>query len=103
MLIVPLLIAFSGDGWWSRGRFDKSKIDGLEERLHSAKEHQSYRSQRLTDAQAEIAKLKQQIESGATPDLLRATVNSTARIVDEAATARILEGLSEAGWPSTWQ
>jgi hypothetical protein len=51
--------------------------------LDGAKEQQSYLTRRLDDAQAEIAKLKEQVAGGASPDVLRDTVNSTAQIVGE--------------------
>ena len=83
-IVVPLLIAVGGAVWWVRGRFvDKPMIVGQRERLNLAKDHQSYLTRRLDDAQAEIAKLKEQIAQGASPDVLRYTANSTAQIVSE--------------------
>jgi hypothetical protein len=86
-IVGPLLIAVGSIVWWFRGSVERPKRDGLVERLHNAKEQQSYLSQRLTDAQADITKLKQQIEDRAAPELLRDTVNSTARIVGDIAIA----------------
>jgi hypothetical protein len=90
--------------WWVRGKFEERKrdglqsiINGLEGQLDIAKDQQSYLEKRLADAghfggeleiqlskaEPEIAKLKKQIEDRAAPELLRDTVNSTARIVGE--------------------
>jgi uncharacterized protein (DUF3084 family) len=63
-----------------------AQMSVLRERLDLAKE-QSYVAGKLDDAQAEIAKLKQQIEDRAALELLRATVNSTMLIIDEALSA----------------
>ena len=83
-VVVPLLIAVGVGAFWVRGRFvDKPMIVGLRERLNLAKDHQSYLARRLDDAKAEIAKLKEQITQGASPDVLRYTANSTAQIVSE--------------------
>src|SRR5215813_12331616 len=87
-IVVPLVLAVLWFGWWVRGRFvDKPMIVGQRERLNLAKEHTSYLTRRLDDAQAEIAKLKEQIAQGAPPDVLRFTANSTAQIVSEIAAA----------------
>jgi hypothetical protein len=93
-IVVPLVIAVGGAVWWVRGKFEERKRDGLQasinvlqERLHNAREQQSYLSRRLTDAQAEIAKLKQQIEDRAAPEVLRGTISSAAKFIDDTATA----------------
>jgi hypothetical protein len=70
--------------WWFRGTVDKPKIEGLKERLDGAKEQHPYLDRKLADAKDEIAKLEQQIEDKAAPELLRATVNSTMLLIDEA-------------------
>jgi hypothetical protein len=89
-IVIPLLIAVGGGVWWVRGKFEERKrdglqtiINGLEGRLDNAKDQQSYLATRLADAETEIAKLEQQIEDRAAPELLRETVNSTAQIVGE--------------------
>jgi hypothetical protein len=93
-IVVPLLVTVGGGVWWLRGKFEERKRDGLEtiikglqQRLENAKEQQSYLSQRLTDAQAEIAKLRQQIDTGAATELLSATVKSAQRFINETVTA----------------
>jgi hypothetical protein len=86
-IVAPLVGAVALGVWWFRGMVDKSKIDGLQERLDNAKEQQSYLSQRLTDAQAEIGKLRQQIDMGADTELLRATAKSAQKFINETATA----------------
>jgi hypothetical protein len=78
----------------ARGRFDNSKIDGLEERLNLAKDHHGYLlktsddvAKKLADAQAEIAKLKHQIEDRAAPEVLRGTIGSAEKYIADTATA----------------
>jgi hypothetical protein len=85
-IIAPLLIAVVGGVWWVRGKFDQSKIDGLQHRLDGAKEQQSYLTKKLDDAQAEIAKLQPLLDK-AVPETLSATINKTLRYVREAAVA----------------
>jgi hypothetical protein len=83
-IVVPLLIAVAVDVWWVRERFvDKPMV----QRLNLAKEHQSYLAEKLNDAHAEIAKLKQQIDSGASPEVLIGTVKSAERFIDQTAMA----------------
>jgi hypothetical protein len=107
------LIAVAGGAWWFRGTVERSRRDGLQteikgrdaiingrdaqitglqQRLDLAKEQQSYLAKQLDDAQAEIAKLKQQIADRAAPELLRVTANSTATIIGQAASANNLLG-----------
>ena len=93
-IVAPLVIAVAGAVWWARGRFDKSKIDGLEERLNLAKDHHGYLlktsddvAKKLADAQAEIAKLKHQIEDRAAPEVLRGTIGSAEKYIADTATA----------------
>jgi len=85
-IVFPLLIAVGWGCFWVRGRFDKSKIDGLEQRLDLAKEQQSYLTKKLADAEAEIVKLEQQTRE-AVPELLHGKVISTLRYVREATAA----------------
>ena len=86
-IVVPLLIAVAGGVWWLRGMVDKPIIDGLRERLKGAKDQHTYLARKLDDAQAEIARLEQQLEDKAEPRLLRNTINSTLRYVREATDA----------------
>jgi septal ring factor EnvC (AmiA/AmiB activator) len=59
----------------------------LQDRLDAAKEQQSYLTKKLEDAQAEIAKLKQQIEDKAAPEVLRNITVSALKYMDQAALA----------------
>jgi hypothetical protein len=87
-IVGPLLGAVAVGVWWVRGRFvDKPMITGPQQRLDGAKEYQQYLARRLDDAQAENAKLKEQVAQGASPDVLRFTVNSIGKIVDDIAAA----------------
>lgn len=87
-IVVPLLVAVAVSAWWLRGRFvDKPMIVGLREQLNLAKDHQQYLARKFDDAQADIAKLKEQVAGGAPPDVLSYTVNSTAKLIGEIAAA----------------
>src|SRR5262245_35736876 len=82
-IVVPLLVLAAIAAWWFRGTFERVRREGLQslidgrdaqiaglnmqiavvrERLRLANDLQEYASTKFTDAEKEVAKLRQQIE-----------------------------------------
>jgi hypothetical protein len=104
-IVVPLLAVVAIAVWWFRGTFERVRREGLQsiingrdaqiaglnmqnavaqERLRLANDLQEYASTRFADAEKEIAKLKQQIEEKASPEVIALTTSYTAAMLSSA-------------------
>ena len=104
-ILFPLLVVVAIAAWWFRGTFERARREGLQsiingrdaqiaglnteiavaqERLRLAHDLQDYASTRFADAEKEIAKLKQQIEEKASPEVLVLTANYATAMLSSA-------------------